>query len=150
MIHFLASSFTVYCHVTIHSVPSGPDLIHHLPSRSILKPTHCNTVSSFMSQSDYSTPIKLHSVLSSWNTFRSKPSQLNSSSPDMLQRKPLCCYPFSSFLYNLILCLPSRSIAYCHVPIHSVLNLTNWIHYLLSHFTACRFIAIDSTPWCTG
>ena len=29
MIHFLPSSFMVYCHVEIHSVPSRPDQIHH-------------------------------------------------------------------------------------------------------------------------
>ena len=71
----LLSYFIVYFHVAIHSVLSRPDRIHHIPSRSILKPSHFNPFSYFPFQYDQSTPITFHSILSGWNTFHSKPSQ---------------------------------------------------------------------------
>ena len=87
MIHCLPYYFIVYFSVAIHIVPSCPDQIHNLPSCSILKNSHFNIFTSFMSQSCLSTPITFHSVFSSHSTFFSNLSQSDSLPPFMLQRK---------------------------------------------------------------
>ena len=73
MICQLPSEFIAHFQVSIHSVPSRPDLIHHLPSCFIVKPVCCNPFSSFLSLYALLTPITFHSVLSFFDPFFFKP-----------------------------------------------------------------------------
>ena len=109
-IHFPPSSFIVYCHITIHSIPIRPGWISHLPLSSILKPSRYSTFS--YSKSQY--PITLHIILSSCNTFRSKLSQSDSSSPFMIQSK--------TFMLQSIHLLSFQSDTLLPITLHRVLS----------------------------
>ena len=146
LISCLPLSFIVYCHVVIHFVTIHSGWIHHLPSRSILNPSHCNTFSSFPTQSDFSTPITFCSVLSSWNKFCSNPPKLDSSSPVMLQIKTFMLWyiKFLSIQSNALPCTPfhsafSRCNPFCSKP--SQLDIFSY------SLTATRTLTFGHIKW---
>ena len=109
-IHCPPSSFIVYWHITIHSIPIRPDWISHIPLSSILKPSRYSTFSYSQSQS----PITFYIIFSSCNTFCSKLSQLDSSSPIMIQSK--------TFMLRSIHLLSFQSDTLLPITLHSVLS----------------------------
>ena len=107
----------MYFHVVIHSVPIWFDQIHHLLSHFILKHLLFDTASFFLSPYYSSTPIIFHSVLSSCNTFYSKPPQSDLLSSIIFQSK--------TFLLQSIKFLYVQSDSIHTIKIHSILFRCN-------------------------
>ena len=139
MIHCLLSYFILYCWIATHSILSRPYRVPRIPSRSILKPPHYNASIYFLPQYYLSTPIIFQSVLSSCNTFRFNTSQLDSSSPAMLQSKV--------FMLRSIQFLSVQYDSLPPITFHNVLSSWNPFHFKTSQLYSLFSIIFNTIPY---